>query len=236
MLKTNPLGPLIGGFVVTAKNWRWTQYITLMFALASLLLGIGLPETYNRTILRRRASRNNLPPPKLLSAQSGVTFSAMARVTFFTPLKMLITEPLVLLISITLAFNFAVLFQFFIAVPAVLHLVYGFTLQRAGLAFCSAIAGSLLAAATSIASDKVIIQNRANRNKSVDESGDEMMMVETLEYRLVPGMFGAVLMTTSLFWIGWTADPMMSYIIPVAGTAVYVWGSMMVLVSPLSPV
>lgn len=208
-----------------------------MFALASLLLGIGLPETYNRTILRRRASRNNLPPPKLLSAQSGVTFSAMARVTFFTPLKMLITEPIVLLISITLAFNFAVLFQFFIAVPAVLHLVYGFTLQRAGLAFCSAIAGSLLAAATSIATDKVIIQNRANRNKSVDEDGEEMkMMMETLEYRLVPGMFGAVLMTTSLFWIGWTADPMMSYIIPVAGTAVYVWGSMMVLVSPFSPV
>lgn len=210
-----------------------------MVALASLLLGIGLPETYNRTILRRRASRNNLPPPKLLTAQSGVTFSAMARVTFFTPFKMLFSEPVVLLISITLAFNFAVLFQFFIAVPAVLHLVYGFTLQRAGLAFCSAIAGSLLAAATSIANDKVIIRNRANRNKRVDEDGDGMMMMmmmETLEYRLVPGMFGAVLMTTSLFWIGWTADPMMSYIIPVAGTAVYVWGSMMVLVSPLSPV
>lgn len=224
---------MIGGFVVTAKNWRWTQYLTLMFSLASLLLGIGLPETYNRTILRRRASRNNLPPPKLLSAQSGVTFSAMARVTFFTPLKMLITEPIVLLISITLAFNFAVLFQFFIAVPAVLHLVYGFTLQRAGLAFCSAISGSLLAAATSIATDKVIIQNRASRNKSFDEDGEEMkMMMDKLEYRLVPGMFGAILMTTSLFWIGWTADPMMSYIIPVAGTAVYVWGSMMVLVSP----
>lgn len=209
-----------------------------MIALASLLLGIGLPETYNRTILRRRASRNNLPPPRLLTAQSGVTFSAMARVTFFTPLKMFFTEPVVILISITLAFNFAVLFQFFIAVPAVLHLVYGFTLQRAGLAFCSAIAGSLLAAATSIATDKVIIQNRANRKKSVDEDGDEMMMMmmETLEYRLVPGMLGAVLMTTSLFWIGWTADPMMSYIIPVAGTAVYVWGSMMVLVSLHSPV
>lgn len=73
-----------------------------MFSLASLLLGIGLSETYNRTILRRRASRNDLLPPKLLSAQSGVTFPAMARVTFFNPLKILITKPIVLLISITL--------------------------------------------------------------------------------------------------------------------------------------
>lgn len=70
----------------------------------------------------------------------------------------------------------------------------------------------------SIATDKVIIQNRAKRNKSIDEDGEEMKVtMETFEYRLVPVMFGAVLMTTSLFWIGWTA--------------VYVRGSMMILVS-----
>lgn len=159
----------------------------------------------------------------------------MARVTFLTPLKMLFTDPIVLLISVTLAFNFAVLFQFFIAVPAVLNLVYGFTLQRAGLAFCSAIAGALLAVVMTLVIDMFIIQNRANMNRSTDKDGDEMMMMETLEYRLVPAMFGAILITTSLFWIGWTAVPTTSYNIPIAGTGVYVWGSMMVLVSTPQP-
>lgn len=52
---------------------------------------------------------------------------------------------------------------------------------------------------------KVIIQNQAKRNKSIDEDGEETKVtMEALEYRLVPVMIGAVLMTTSLFWIGWT--------------------------------
>ncbi len=193
-----------------------------MIALAAFLLGLGMPETYNRAILRRRAARQGLPPPKLLSAQSGVTLSDMARVTIFTPLKMLFTEPVVLLISITLAFNFALLFQFFIAVPAVLHPVYSFTLQQAGLAFNAAIVGSLLAAATSIFIDKLTYLRLSAKRP------DGML---DIEYRLIPAMVGGLFMSASLFWIGWTASPKMSFIIPVIGTMVYVWGSMCVLVS-----
>ncbi|MCJ1265212.1 hypothetical protein MMC22_005087 [Lobaria immixta] len=215
-------GPLIGGYVFASTDWRWTQYVTLMLALAAFLLGIGLPETYNRSILRRRAGRLGLPPPKLLSAQSGVTLRDMVQVTFLTPLKMLFTEPIVALISIYVAFNFAVLFQWFIAVPAVLHLVYSFTVQQQGLAFIAAIVGSVLAAATSISIDKITYL-RLSKNSPGG-------MVD-IEYRLLPAMIGGLFMTASLFWVGWTANPTISFASPILGTMLYVWGSMCALVS-----
>lgn len=193
-----------------------------MLALAALLLGIGLPETYNRSILRRRAGRLGLPPPKLLSAQSGVTLRDMAQVTFLTPIKMLFTEPIVTLISIYVAFNFAVLFQWFVAVPAVLHLVYSFTVQQAGLAFIAAIVGSVLAAATSILLDKITYL-RLSKNSP--------RRIVDIEYRLLPAMIGGLFMTVSLFWVGWTAKPTIRFASPILGTMLYVWGSACVLVS-----
>jgi MFS transporter, DHA1 family, multidrug resistance protein len=84
--------------------------MTLMLGLAAYLLGIGVPETYAREIVRRRAKRHGVQH-KFLRAESGVTLGDMAQVTFFTPLKMLVTEPLVVMISLYLALNFTVLFQ-----------------------------------------------------------------------------------------------------------------------------
>lgn len=146
----------------------------------------------------------------------------MAQVTFLTPFKMFFTEPIVTSISLYVAYNFAVLFQWFIAVPAVLHLVYNFTVQQAGLAFIAAIVGSILAAATSILLDKITYL-RLSKN-----STDGMV---SIEHRLFPAMIGGLFMTASLFWVGWTAKPTVSFASPILGTMLYVWGSMCALVS-----
>lgn len=109
MLTVAP-APLILGFVVSAEDWRWTQYVTLMVAFAAYLLGIGVPETYPREILRMRARRagSDINLPK---AESGVTLGEMAQTTLFTPLAMAVSEPLVIMITLYLSLNFAVLFQ-----------------------------------------------------------------------------------------------------------------------------
>lgn len=181
-----------------------------------------MPETYNRSLLRRRAARLSLPPPKLLSAQSGVTLNDMTHVTFITPLKMLFTEPIVAILSVYLAFNFAVLFQWFISVPAVLHLVYNFSVQQAGLAFIAAFLGSFLAAVTAVVIDQLTTAQMLKKH------GDDRI---PLEYRLFPAMVGGFIMTASLFWIGWTAKPAISFASPIVGTVFYTWGSMLALVS-----
>lgn len=219
---SNPAGPLIGGFVVAAKSWRWTQWVTLMLALAAYLLGLGMPETYQRSIMRQRAVRLGLPPVKLAKAGSGETFGEMLQVTLFTPLKMLVTEPIVIGTSLYLGFNFAVVFSFFISVPVVLGATYAFDIQKVGLAFIAAIVGALLACFTSTLIDRLTTPRLLKRspNGTID-----------LEHRLYPAMIGGLGILVSLFWIGWTASPKFRWASPVLGTFLYVWGNVSVLVS-----
>ncbi|KAI4147259.1 MAG: hypothetical protein L6R39_003172 [Caloplaca ligustica] len=216
--------PLILGFVVSAEDWRWTQYVTLMVAFAAYLLGIGVPETYPREILRMRARRagSDINLPK---AESGVTLGEMAQTTLFTPLAMAVSEPLVIMITLYLSLNFAVLFQWFIAVPAVLNLVYGFTLSQAGLAFIAAIVGALVSTLTSN-----LIEGLSNRRDACTNTAN----MAPLEYRLFPAIAGSFGMVASLFWIGFSAKPTIDALVPIVGTGVYVWSSMSILTALVS--
>jgi DHA1 family multidrug resistance protein-like MFS transporter len=186
-------GPIAGGYVVTAYGWRWTQYLSCIVIAAALLLVIGMPESYQREIPRRRARQAGKPIHQD-PAQSGVTISQMIRITVLDPVRILFTEPIVALTSVMLIFNFAVVFQWFITVPAVLSTVYGFDLERVGLAFITAIVGALLAAVCNIAIEQI------STGMLMKHRG--MSMAQTLEYRLVPAMIGQFLATASLFWIG----------------------------------
>lgn len=236
-------GPIAGGYTVTANGWRWTQFLSCIVLAVAFLFVIGMPESYQREIPRRRARRAGKPIHQE-PAQSGVTVSQMLRITVLNPIRMIFTEPIVALTSTMLIFNFAVVFQWFLTVPAVLSSVYDFDLERIGLAFTTAIVGAILAAVCNIVIEQVssgmLMKNRG------------MVMAQYLEYRLVPSMIGQFLTTISLFWIGkcqchelrgdaqisrtnksigWTAAPHTAFQIPVIGTAVYVWGNAMIIFS-----
>ncbi|MCJ1396031.1 hypothetical protein MMC18_008918 [Xylographa bjoerkii] len=215
-------GPLIGGFVFASTGWRWTQWVTLMLTLAVFLFGIGIPETYPRQVLKRKHKKLSLPPPNLMPAGSGTTLRGMFQITVLTPLSMLLTEPVVMLCTLYLGFNFAVIFSFFISIPAVLQGVYGFSIQQVGLAFIAAIAGSILATTTSILIDRLTVTTflKKSPNGTI-----------VLESRLYPAMAGGFGITISLFWIGWTASPTIRWPSPVFGTLLYVWGNQSVLSS-----
>lgn len=192
----------------------------MILGLGVYLFGIAQPDTYPREIQRRRAKRNGTPL-KLLDAQSGVTLQDMTVVTLLVPLKMLVTEPIVIALSLEVGFIFAVTFQWFIAIPAVLETTYGFTVQQVGIAFSAAILGASLSTAMSTAID-ISVPHWCTRNH--DGTVPE-------EYRMLPALIGGPLVMTSLFWIGWTASPSIHYLSPIFGTAVYVWGAQSVIVS-----
>lgn len=195
-----------------------------MITVAAYLLGIGVPETYPREILRSRARRGGYEI-NLAKAESGVTLGEMAKTTLVTPLAMALTEPVVVLVTLYLSLNFAVLFQWFIAVPAVLGLVYSFALHQAGLAFIAAIIGALGSTVTAS-----LIESVTNyRSRCTDVTN-----MAPIEYRLIPAMVGSLGMVGSLFWVGFTAAPSFHYLVPITGTGVYVWSSMSVLTGLVS--
>ncbi|KAF2193242.1 MFS general substrate transporter [Zopfia rhizophila CBS 207.26] len=210
-------GPVVGNFVIQAGNWRWAEYVTIMLILIVFAFGIGMPETYGREIPRRRNKTRGLAPPQQPPAESGVTIGQMATVTVLNPLKQLFLEPIVTMICFCLALNWVVTFQWFITVPVVLQTVYGFSPQRAGLAFISAVGGASLAALCTIAIEQAVYRSCKS--------------TMAIEKRLIPAMYGSVLMTGSLFWVGWTADPKIHYLSPIFGTAIFIWGGLSVLIS-----
>ncbi|KAI9891785.1 MAG: hypothetical protein M1814_002350 [Vezdaea aestivalis] len=217
-------GPLIGGFVIPHTSWRWTQWLTLMLALATFLFGVGMPETYGREIMRRRAKKQGVSLT-LRKADSGDSFGEMASATLIEPIKMLVTEPLVMGISLYAAFLFGTVFQFFISIPVVLNMVYKFSPAQVGLAFISAIGASILAALASISIDQLVVPRMLAKRQNPTKQ---------IEYRLIPGMVGSICLTASFFWVGWTAAPTFASPVPITGTALYVFGNMSILISAIS--
>jgi len=215
------IGPLVGGFVVTDKGWRWTSWVPLM--LIAVVYGFGgmMPETYPREILRRRARKAGVPH-NLPKAQSGVTIGEMAHLTIVQPVVMLFVDPITFFSTLYVAFIFGTVFQWFIAVPPVLMMTYNFTLQQAGLAFIAAIGGAVLAAASSVLIERVAYP------REVKKSGHKGIV--DIEYRFLPAILGSIFITAALFWIGWTAKPSVRWASPVLGTGLFVWGNMMILV------
>lgn len=213
-------GQIIGSFVLQAKGVPWLSYVALFFAAVTFVMLIYMPETYAREILRQKARRCPGQPP-LAPALSGVTLKQMATHTLVNPLKMFFFEPIVIMCTLYLGLNFAVVFQWFITVPFVLINVYGFTSTRIGLAFFSAVGGAVLAGVTSLLLDSV-----AATSGPRDKNG-----VTKIEARMFPAMLGSLLIVASLFWVGMTAEPKVSFYVPIVGTGFFVWGNMSILVS-----
>jgi MFS family permease len=212
-------GQVIGSFVLHNKgNVSWLSYVALFFCAVTFPMLVYMPETYAREILRQKNKK--CPGLPLAPALSGVTLGQMATHTLINPLKMFFFEPLVIMCTLYLGLNFALVFQWFITVPFVLSHVYNFSGTSVGLAFLSAIIGSIIAAVLSLVLD--IVPKR-------DPHG--MAKIET---RMYPAMLGSALIVVALFWVGWSADPTTHSIVPITGTGVFVCGNMMILVSPIA--
>lgn len=239
------LGPLIGGYLVEGtNNWRWTQWFSAILCAFVTIFGIGMSESYQREIPRRRAKRQGRKleqdPPL-----SGATIGEIVRITLIDPVRQIFTEPVVLLSTIFVTFNFAVMLQFFITVPVALgskpQAGAGFALHQVGLAFTTAIAGGALGALLVIMIEQVVSGMLSKRN---------VPTFALIEYRLIPAMIGPLLVTAALFWIGefrmrdfsstkfsngllgtTVGNPTYPPVVPIIDTAVFVWGVAMVLMS-----
>ncbi|KAM3079652.1 hypothetical protein ACMFMG_006065 [Clarireedia jacksonii] len=220
------LGPLIGGFAVAKKGWRWTEWIILFFCFVSLAAAVGMKETYKKTILERDARKRGVkaaPGPSGLAALKFVFY-----ITFFRPIHMLYTEPIVIAWSIYIAFNFAVLYSFFAAFPLVYSTIYGFDIQQIGLTFISLAIGSIVATVTVILVDRLWYQKKHASRNSRWSTG-----LVPPEYRLHSAMIGSFGLPVGLFWFAWTAKADVHWISSVIAAVFIAWGNLCVFMSGL---
>ncbi|EGP88872.1 unnamed protein product [Zymoseptoria tritici ST99CH_1A5] len=205
------LGPLIGGFVVQGKGWRWTQWTTIFFIVAFYVPIVFTKETYKKTILQRRADKLSIEGPSSVDRTFLQSIHYFATILLVRPAHMLLTEPIVSLVCLYSGFLFGLMYTFVIASPWVYRNTYDFTLTGQSLSFLGLIIGCALGPLPLIFIDRKVYQPRFAAFRSSHPEEDRFPP----EHRLYPAMYASPFLPTFLLLFGWTARPSIHFVVPI---------------------
>ena len=222
------IGPLIGGFAVANKDWRWTAWVILFVAAAFHPPVLYLRESYKTIILQRRAKKLGVEGPSGPQRSVAETMKQFATVTILRPLHMLLTEPLVGFICLYTSFQFCILFTFVVASPWVFEHYYNFSVEAQSLTFLGLVGGCLVAPCVLISVDVFLYQPRLTQLRSGPEPGAQYRNLPP-EDRLFTALYGSLLLPIGLFWFSWTAGRS-AWISPVIAQGVTMLGSILIYV------
>lgn len=116
-------GPIVGGFItIFYLGWRWTEYITAIMAFFFVTLGLFIvPETFESTILQRRARRLRFKTKNWAlhakSEEQPISPRLILQKYLLRPMQMLILEPILLLVTLYMGFIYGFLYLCFEAYP-----------------------------------------------------------------------------------------------------------------------
>ncbi|KAI1364690.1 major facilitator superfamily transporter [Xylaria arbuscula] len=204
------IAPIIGGFCSITIGWRWTFWIALIYAVATLIpVVILVPETYAPVLLSRRAQKLRKADP---TAQVYAAFEledkdikqVVTRV-LTRPIRMILTETIVTATCIYLALVYAIFYISFGAFPIIFQQLYGLSPGVTGLLFLPIIGGVILALGTFFAWGRIIRKSQKSKRQWTKKE----------EYNRVPlAAFGGPLFAISLFWLGFSARKDVHYAVP----------------------
>ena len=200
-------GPIGGGFLTSAKGWRWVFW-AIALAMAAVIPPMALlfHESYAPTILARKSRRlrkrtgNGALRSKLDTGLSPRKAFARAIVR---PLKMLFGSPIIAILATYIAIVYGYLYLLFATFTIVFEGGYGFSESVVGLSFLGLGVGMFVGlVGFGILSDRIVKRKAA----ATVESGAGGKGVMKPEYRLVLILPGAVAIPVGFFIYGWTAE------------------------------
>ncbi|KAK0489256.1 major facilitator superfamily domain-containing protein [Armillaria novae-zelandiae] len=201
-------GPISGP---VAKGWRWPQYELLWIAGFSLVfLLLLLPETYEPTILLRRAQRlRKLTGNQELRSQSE---RAAEGESFAEVMKEALTRPVH-----SGQGTDAIFYLWFEAFPLVFVDIYHFTLGTSGLPFLGFF---VTGAITYFVYVLYQMYHIAPRYARAYADGKEVAP----EIRLEIGLMASIFIPTSVLIFGFASKESIHWIVPVIGASLYLPG------------
>ncbi|KAL2260944.1 hypothetical protein VTK26DRAFT_4928 [Humicola hyalothermophila] len=214
------LGPLVGGLICTYTDWRWTQYVLLIWAgvlFASIALFV--PETYHPVLLRNKARkmRKETGDDRWRAPMEKVTrsISQTVAVTLLRPFQILFLEPMAAILNVYTALLLGLLYLFFGAFPLIFRTNHGFNLWQVGLTFMGLLIAMILACLTTPIWNRVRVHLAEKRKAQTGDLKNEP------EDQLPPVICGAPLITGGLFWFGFTTYPHVHWIVPIVASAIF---------------
>lgn len=174
-------------------------------------------ETYAVTLLARKTKRlQKATGNKNLRSKlsTGIPPRDILVRAIIRPTKMTLLSPINVFLSAASAFIYGILYLLLTTFPLVFEQTYGFSVSISGLAYIGLgignIAGTLIFTCTS---DRYI-RLQASRGKLKPED------------RLPVLLISSPVITTGLFWYGWSAQAHTHWIVPIIGSALVGAGNM----------
>ena len=211
------LGPLVSGYAVQVKGWRWSlRPLLCLNGIIWLMLFFTLPETSGVAILSRRAkalrdatgneryrSRGEINDRKI-SVQS-LFYETLCR-----PFQLALTEPVLICANFYVAYLYGIMYCFFEAFPLAFEGRHGFSTGAMGLSYVSGYIGcAVMCVFFCIYNVKIAIPRfRAGNWRP--------------EYRMEPAFLGGILFPVSLFWFGWTSFSAVHWVVPMIAFAFFI--------------
>lgn len=219
------LGPIISGFSVTAKGWRWSLWEMLWLnGPIFLSLFFFLPETSSSNILLRRAHRlRKLTHNPALKSQSEIdqaslTPSAIATEALWRPFELMLLDPSIAFTAAYTAIIYGIFYSFFEAFPLVYTPLYAFNLGQTGLTFLSVTVAVTLSVAWYWWYIRVIV------NPAILARG-----LGAPEQRLRPALWVTFFVPIGLFIFGWTSREDIHWIVSCIGIGITTIGIFLII-------
>ncbi|KAF1810827.1 cycloheximide resistance protein [Eremomyces bilateralis CBS 781.70] len=219
------IGPIAGGFLNTAKGWRWVFWVlSICLGVITCLSFLIWRESYEPFLLRKKAARLRQETGNL-ALRSEYDSDLPPRVHFARGIAraicMLIFSPVVLSLSIYTGLVYAYFYLLFTTFTSIFSGIYNFSTDIVGLSFVGVGVGFLIGQiAFSNISDRLLKSLAAKRGGGFKP-----------EYRMPPCLIGAVCIPIGLFWYGWAAQARAHWIVPLIGTSFVGLGNSIIFMS-----
>ena len=221
--------PIISGYCSTTIGWRWTFWIALIYAGTTSIPVLLLPETYAPILLAQRAAKMRKADPNAnvyaASELEPHDLKQLAGVVLTRPLRMVITELIVAATCLYLALIYAIFYMSFQAFPIIFQDVYNLSPGVTGLCFLPVGLGALCAVPIFFGYDNFLAKAKLR--------GAAWTQKE--ESRRVPLAFLAgPVFVVSLFWLGWSASPNVSFAVPMLAGIPFGFGFQLIFIALLN--
>ncbi|KAI4179466.1 MAG: hypothetical protein LQ346_007189 [Caloplaca aetnensis] len=149
----------------------------------------------------------------------------MITITLTRPVRMILFEAIVLFTCMYVSIAYAIFYLFFEAYPLIFQGIYGFNTGTGGLAFLAIGVGAFLSVGIFMYWDSILV--RAKRRNA------PWTLVE--EYRRLPlACLGGPLYVISLFWLGWTSNVDIHWMVPILSGIPFGIGFMLIFMALLN--
>ncbi|KAK1142922.1 hypothetical protein N8T08_007163 [Aspergillus melleus] len=205
------MAPMVGAFIgqSTAISWRWVEWTSLILAgLITAGIFFLVPETYGPVLLHWKAHHlRAITGDQRFRAEIEIRQASLAQRLFTScsrPFEMFFQELMVALFTMYLVIVYIVLFGFLTGYEFIYGETYGFSQGSVGLAFIGMNIGFLVAFALV---PHIYMSYKKRLLIAIDNGEDSLPPEERLWF----AMYAAPWLPISLFWMGWTSYPSISY-------------------------